>query len=875
MSGLLSLTIRAQLLLITLIVALPAMGIIIHSGIKLREEAIQDARRETQKITESIAAEQQSLVTAARQLIIALAQLPDVRQKNAVRVQPILRDILSVHAQYSNIFIADLSGLVWATAVPVPPPFIITDRRYFKNALASGRLSSGEFIISRATNKPSFNLAYPLKNDRGVAIGAICVGFVTDSFIPLLERFELPPGTIYMLLDHNGLIMSRAVNPAQYLGKQLDPALFSRMLQGADTDTFIGLDIDGIERIVTYRKLRLSGELSPYMYVRTGIPVAIVLADAKKTLLYNLAVYLFFLALALFIASLIGKRSIADRVTLLEKASRELASGDMRVRISDLVVGGELGNLGQTFDHMAGQLALREQALIASERNYREIFNTTKDAIIVYDLMSGAIVEINKAVEVMFGYSRDELLHHPVQTIDAQEPHHLIRDIPPWMGKSSEDFHRPLELLCKKKDGERFWTEVVLSATSIGGEGRVLAVLRDITDRKHAEEEKQNLQLQLSQSQKLESIGRLAGGVAHDFNNMLSVILGYTELIKNRLPENDPLLHDLQSIEKAALHSRDVTAQLLTFSRKQIISPVSVNLNDIVAKTKKTLAPLIGEDIEFHFVPAPELWSVLFDPAQIEQVLVNLSVNARDALPAGGILTIRTDNIILDEIFCREQGGMKPGEYVLLEVCDNGSGMDSETLSHIFEPFYTTKDVGEGTGLGLATVYGIIEQNGGQIRVLSKPGMGTTFSVYIPKGMQPLIKPAPVEKTPAVSGAGTILLVEDDTMVGTMVMEMLESLGYTVLIKSDPVDALSFCEKSRDPIDLLVTDVVMPKMNGKELRDRIKIIRPDIKVLFMSGYTSDVIAHHGILEEKAHFIQKPFTLDDIAGKIRDILVTHE
>lgn len=859
--------------LITLIVALPAAGIIIYSGVKLREEAIQDARRETQQLAAGISAEQQGLVTAAQQLIIALAQLPDVRKHNTARVQPVLKDILALHAQYSNIFMADRSGLVWATAVPVKPPFIISDRRYFRNALASGRLSSGEFIVSRATGRPSFNLAYPQKNERGALSGTICVGFIPDSFMPVLERSKPPSGASYMLLDHKGFVMSSAIDPAQYVGRQLDPGLFKRMQEGADADTLAGIDIDGVERIITYRKLRLPGEESPYMYIRAGIPVAVVLSGASKTLWYNLTVYTSFLVLAFFIASLIGKHSIADRVTLLEKASRDLADGDLQVRISDLVVGGELGNLGRTFDHMADQLALRERALIESEKNYREIFNASKDAIFVHDAKSGDIVEMNRTVEEMFGYSREELLHQTVQKISSGEPPYSYEEARQWIQKASQEGHQSFEWASRRKNGELFWVEVVLSVTRIGGEGRVLAVLRDITDRKHAEEEKQKLQSQLLQSQKMESIGRLAGGVAHDFNNMLCVILGYVELIKARLPAHDPLLQDLQAIEKAACHSRDVTAQLLAFSRKQLIAPRPVNLNDIISHAKETLAPLIGEDIELRFYPGPGLWNIIFDPAQIEQILVNLAVNARDALPSGGTLTIKTANISLDEASCREQGGLMPGDYVQLEVGDNGLGMDTETLAHIFEPFFTTKSVGEGTGLGLATVYGIVEQNGGFIRVTSVPGAGTTFRVYVPKGVEQERAPVQTAGTAVTSGTGTILLVEDDDMVSRMTAEMLKSVGYTVLIENDPVDALSLCEKKHLPIDLLITDVVMPNMNGKELRDRIKILRPDIKVLFMSGYTSDVIVHHGIAEEGVNFIQKPFSLNDFARKIQDILGT--
>ena len=371
----------------------------------------------------------------------------------------------------------------------------------------------------------------------------------------------------------------------------------------------------------------------------------------------------------------------------LEKASRDLAAGDLQVRIADLVVGGALGNLGRTFDHMANQLAVREKALIESERNYREIFNATKDAIFLHDAESGNIVEMNKTVEEMFGYSREELLHQTIQKISSGEPPYSQEEARQWIQKAFQEGHQSFEWLSRRKNGELFWVEVVLSVTRIGGEGRVLAVLRDITDRKHAEEEKQKLQSQLLQSQKMESIGRLAGGVAHDFNNMLCVILGYTELIKARLPVYDPLLQDLQAIEKAAFHSRDVTAQLLAFSRKQLIAPRSANLNDIISDAKKRLSLSSARTLSFSFIQGPASGISCLIRHRSSRSLVNLAVNARDALPSGGKLIIKTVNISLDEARCREQSGLMPGDYVLLEVSDNGLGMDKETLAHIFEPF--------------------------------------------------------------------------------------------------------------------------------------------------------------------------------------------
>jgi two-component system cell cycle sensor histidine kinase/response regulator CckA len=396
--------------------------------------------------------------------------------------------------------------------------------------------------------------------------------------------------------------------------------------------------------------------------------------------------------------------------------------------------------------------------------------------------------------------------------------------------------------------------------------------VRDITERKRAEEEKARLESQLIQAQKMESVGRLAGGVAHDFNNMLGVIVGYAELIKSQLVADDPLFKDVLEIEKAANHSRDVTRQLLAFSRKQLIEPRPLDLNDLIKNTQKTLSRLIGEDIELCFNPGEDLWKINFDPSQVDQILINLAVNARDAMLNGGQLTIETANVQLDEAYCREHLADTPGDYVMLSVKDSGVGMDKETLSHAFEPFFTTKEVGKGTGLGLSTIYGIIKQNGGSIHVYSEPARGTAFKIYIPRKMQEDEIAATTEDSLVISGSETILLVEDEDMVRDMTTAMLEKIGYSVRVAETPQEALLFCENNDIPIDLLITDVVMPEMNGTELRDRIKAIRPGIKVLFMSGYTSNVIGHHGVLDKGVHFVQKPFGLKGLARKVRDAII---
>jgi PAS domain S-box-containing protein len=429
--------------------------------------------------------------------------------------------------------------------------------------------------------------------------------------------------------------------------------------------------------------------------------------------------------------------------------------------------------------------------------------------------------------------------------------------------------------IIRRNDRQERWVFGIgeLELDERGNSVRMIGTIQDITERKRAEKEREALEELLRHAQKMESVGRLAGGVAHDFNNMLAVILGYSELMRMRLPAGDPLLKYVLEIEKAGNHSRDITRQLLAFSRKQVIAPKDVNLNDLLTVMQKTLARLIGEDIVLRFHFGENLWTVRVDPAQFDQVLVNLALNARDAMPGGGKLTIETGNMRLDG--SSPQGdGFTPGDYVYLRVSDEGVGMDRETLSHVFEPFFTTKEVGKGTGLGLSTVYGIVKQNGGFINVSSEPGKGTTFKIYIPR--LPDAREAGgisdgTEETYTEAYGGTILLVEDDEMVRRMTSQMLEEMGYAVLVANDPFDALSLCAEKDLSLDLLITDVVMPGMNGHELWKNAEAVRPGIGVLLMSGYSADVIVHRGILEEGGHFLNKPFTRNELARAVREAI----
>jgi signal transduction histidine kinase len=431
------------------------------------------------------------------------------------------------------------------------------------------------------------------------------------------------------------------------------------------------------------------------------------------------------------------------------------------------------------------------------------------------------------------------------------------------------------ELILRNAKGEDRWVSV--NAAPIrddkGAISAGIMVFHDITANKLGEKERDKLQTQLVQAQKMESVGRLAGGVAHDFNNMLQVIIGNVALAMEQMPPRGEFRENLCEIQKAAQKSADLTSQLLAFARKQIARPSVLDLNQAISRTLKLLQRLIGENIDLAWIPGPDIWPVFIDSIQLDQILTNLTVNARDAIPGTGKITIETSNTTLDEDYARTNPEARPGDYAMLAVSDSGIGMSKETQSHLFEPFFTTKGVKEGTGLGLATIYGIVKQNNGLINVYSEPGEGTTFKIYLPR-VAAEVKTT-VDETPSQSlrGTETILLVEDEEQVLRLGQRALTQNGYTVLAVGAPKEALALAAQGLFKIDLMITDVIMPGMNGKELNRQILAMQPGMKCLFMSGYTANVIAHHGVLDDGILFLQKPFSIQTLTKKVREVLAS--
>ena len=518
-----------------------------------------------------------------------------------------------------------------------------------------------------------------------------------------------------------------------------------------------------------------------------------------------------------------------------------------------------------------GERIRTEKALRASEERIRSILRSAPIGIGM--VIDRVLKQVNRRLCGMVGYEKEELLERSARILYPSDQEYEFVGREKYI-QIRDHGTGTVETKWQRRDGQII--DVLLSSTPIDlndlSKGVTFTAL-DITERKRVEAEREQLQAQLTQAQKMESIGRLAGGVAHDFNNMLSVILGRTELAQRFVDMNQPLGIHLAAIRKAADHSADITRQLLAFARKQPVAPKVLDLNGTVESMLGMIRRLIGENIDLAWLPGSHVRPVRIDPSQIDQILVNLCVNARDAIADTGRITIETGSVVFDEAYCSTHPGFVPGDYVQLSVSDDGSGMDKETLDHVFEPFYTTKELGKGTGLGLAMIYGIVKQNGGFINVYSEAGQGSRFTIYLPphRGAMEGGAGLPGPEEPVKGSLETVLLVEDDPAILEMATLMLQDLGYTVLPAGSPGEAIRLAETHPDRISLLVTDVVMPGMNGRDLSAHLRTLLPHLRCLYMSGYTANVIAQHGVLDEGVHFLQKPFSMHQLGTMVHRLL----
>lgn len=514
------------------------------------------------------------------------------------------------------------------------------------------------------------------------------------------------------------------------------------------------------------------------------------------------------------------------------------------------------------------KLARTEESIRDSEIRYRRLFEAAQDGILILDANTGLITDVNPFLMELLDYSAEEFIGKALWEIgpfkDVAASKTAFREL------QAQKYVRYENLPLSTRAGRSINVEFVSNVYRVNHKKVIQCNIRDITLRKRKELTEQ----QLRQAQKMEAVGQLAGGVAHDFNNLLGVILGYCEVLELRTDLAEPSRKMIEQIHNAGASAKDLTRHLLAFSRRQVLQPVFLDLNAIVKHTETMLGRLLGDNVTLTSVLTRDVGTIRADPSQIEQVLMNLAVNARDAMPQGGKITISTTNVAIDEAYSRRYPYLKPGPYAMLTVSDTGVGMDAETRARIFEPFFSTKADGKGTGLGLSTVFGIIKQSAGAINVYSEPGHGTKFKIYFPRYEEAPVVLQTDEAAPIRGGSETILLVDDATPLRELTRLLLEGCGYTVLDSANPAEAIHIAARHKGPLPLLITDVVMPGFSGLILAERLRAARPEISVLYTSGYADDEVAQHGLVGAECAFLEKPFTRDALIRKVREILDSH-
>jgi len=556
-----------------------------------------------------------------------------------------------------------------------------------------------------------------------------------------------------------------------------------------------------------------------------------------------------------------------------EAIGEESAVAALRAGARDFVLRDAMARLVPAIDREVHEVRIREarrreeKDLRASEARYRSLFEKSPLPMWVSDLATEAFLAVNEAAVRQYGYTREELASMTLADLASPPDTSELRD---GSDHPVATEGRPLSRH-RRKDGSLVWVEMNHHDVEFEGKAARLVVTNDVTERLRSEDALRQTEEQLRQAQKLEAIGSLAGGVAHDFNNMLSVILSYGSLVLAELKPSDPLRDDVQEMTRAGERAAELTRQLLAFSRQQVLAPQVLDLNRIVHSMNKMLHRLLGEDIELSLLTGHRLGKIVADPSQVEQVLMNLVVNARDAMTGGGKVSIETTNVDLDEAYAKAHVDVTAGPFVMLAVTDTGKGMDRDTLRRIFEPFFTTKAQGKGTGLGLSTVFGIVKQSGGHIWVNSEIGRGSTFRVYFPRAQgteeNASEPPGPIH----LFGSETVLLVEDEDQVRNLVRTILRRNGYNVLEAQNGGEAFLICEQYGAKIHLLLTDLVMPRMSGRQVAERLLAMRPGIKVLYVSGYTENVAVRHGVLDSGIAFLEKPITPNTLLRKLREVL----
>lgn len=886
-----SMTIRKKILLLLMAVLLPVCGGIVASGLEQRRNAIEAATSEALVLVHSLAAQQEQIAIGTRQMLSTLALLPGVQQLDADFCNDLFCELAGRYPYYANITMVLPNGDLIASSVPFPPGTNYSERKYLKDAIRTRDFSAGEYVIGKLTNFKVINYSCPVWDPDGNIIAFVIAGFKLDDYSGFLKKVKLPNGFIIGIIDHAGVRLCRLPEDQRRgSGTRVPEEAMALMAGENEQGTFRRMGPDGIQRVYAFKQLRLRESEKPYLYMVAGLPKEEIMWQANLDMFKNLAILGLAAGLAMLLAWIVGYFSLIKPISRLTIASRKFGSGELDTRTHLPHTPDELGQLAASFDEMAGLLELRdagwkqaEKALEDSREQLANIIDFLPDPTFVID-GQGKLISWNRAMEEMTGISAADMLGKG----DYEYALPFYRERRPMLvdlvhGEYNPEFEARFSRIEKKGSGllvSEIYIPILgekglyLFATACplhDSSGEIIGAIesiRDITEMKHAQLDKEKLESQLRQAQKMEAIGTLAGGIAHDFNNILSAIIGYTELALIRAGSIDK--NYMQQVLGASLRAKDLVQKILSFSRvKKSEGFMPIEVVPLINESLKLLRASLPSTIDIRLKIETQRSVILGDATEIHQLLINLCTNAAQAMEEdAGALEISLSDAVTDERAFPLH--LKPGEFLRLTVSDTGRGISPENLDRIFEPYFTTKQVGKGSGLGLAMVHGIVERHKGAIYVYSTPGKGTTFSVYLPRhDDDAAVQDDPASPVPG--GAERILFVDDEPMLAELGKQMLEQLGYSVVAETNSVDALELFGSNPDQFELVITDYTMPNMTGAALTREVARIRPDVPVILCSGFADKMTE---VKERKlgiSAFIMKPLNRRTLAETIRQVL----
>lgn len=861
-------SIRKNLALLVILTVLPAIAILLYSGMEQRSSTLERTKKDVLIITHTMAQIQEDLALSACAVLSTLALTNEVHNRDIDALNNIFKNILTSNPNYANITLVDLDGKVLASGVPYEDSYL-ADRKHFCDALKTKTFATGEYIVTRVgKNVPAFPFAYPVLDARGTPVAVLTAAIDLTLFSTLYNEAFLPQDSYIAITDHNGVRLfyypeQESTNP---IGQQIKNSTWEIAKHASQPGTIKAVGSDGKKRIFAFEQVSTHAGAETYMYVWAGVPEEFILTPANAIMHRNLLLMLLVTMGALFIAWGFGRNTLITPINRLIKITNELAEGNLQSRVAQSCNIDELEKLTNSFHAMAQSLYTSQGNLKSSEERFKKLSEVTFEGIVIHN--DGIVLDTNDSMAALFGYTAEELIgQNAIGLLFPDESQQLL------FTNFTASASSPCEIVARKKDGTLFPVEVESRDVNKGEEHFRVTAVRDITERKLAEKQRMELESQLRQKYKMEAIGVLAGGMAHNFNNNLSIVLGNIELLQMKQHFGGEDNECLSNAKTAVLRSRDLIKQILSYSRQNREEKIAIQPYNIINETIKLLHSTLPASINLQkqINDNERDISIHADPSQIQECLINLCNNAVHAMDEKGNITISLGKTTLQEHDIPAQYGATPGSFAIISVTDTGSGISPEVSDQMFDLFFTTKPVDEGTGVGLSTVQGIVTQHGGLIKVNSTVGIGTTFELYFPISPVDEATIATSNNVALPKGSERILFIEDDVMLANLGGQLLANMGYVVTTMTDSTKALELLTSNADNFDLVITDQTMPEITGKELIAQLKQIRADLPTILCTGYSSRINEETAAELGIGAFLMKPVELAKMLQTMRQVL----